>query len=596
MTWADPAHPPVGEAALIAFADVLVTTDELSTERDAQGGALGGMHTELNTGVVYFRNTLGGRAMVQTWRKSMLSQKGRTDLTENVNDQSLFNQVVKGSPMQGRQLNEWKDALERSGQLVLAPSAFENLPPHARAVHMTHSTHAPCLPLQDCEPVKFTFGTLPMRPFTGGHTWFNQNVQDMPGHHLPQNEPITVHFTFQFGDTGDYPHGKRQRAREAALWAVDPPEYFSEGIFVSLVGPTTDDDYQQAVYKRFPEWSPQRHMFMDAPQRQAVRDLLGLATAVDGIMVLPKFYCHCDRYWGFLSKCRMPMVPSMRLPFNCPMDSLYETPRWNKKGVKFREHTFLSNPNVPETLKANRVRVSLTPRGVAPPPTGGAAGNRTHIALPYGTKYSEVRAAVLAANPAVRVIEIANADLRRLCRTLGSSQKNADFNRLFRYIGTESSRYCPQEDMGGYGGPGFDWRNPFTAYNCTWGFHHPTEFPEDDRACASEVVHADGPDGTPVLSGVVLAERSNSTTCPRQMLCDYATLPDGRITKPITWCNIEGYNGLEPKWLPTTRAMLAAMPDGRCTYPPGDRPGMLGFNSRGHYVGGPQTGARGYET
>ena len=48
--------------------------------------------------------------------------------------------------------------------------------------------------------------------------------QSMEGHELPQNEPITVHFTFQFGDTKDDPHGKRQRAREAALWAVDPPE------------------------------------------------------------------------------------------------------------------------------------------------------------------------------------------------------------------------------------------------------------------------------------------------------------------------------------------------------------------------------------
>ena len=79
------------------------------------------------------------------------------------------------------------------------------------------------------------------------------------------------------------------------------------------------------MYRRFPEWSPQRHMHMDAPQRRAVRDLLGLATAVDGIAVLPKLYCHCDRYWGFLSKCRFPHVPEMSLPFNCPMDSLYET-------------------------------------------------------------------------------------------------------------------------------------------------------------------------------------------------------------------------------------------------------------------------------
>ena len=69
------------------------------------------------------------------------------------------------------------------------------------------------------------------------------------------------------------------------------------------------------------------------------------------------------------------------------------------------------------------------------------------------------------------------------------------------------------------------------------------------------------------------------------MLCDYNTLPDGRETSPITWCNIEGYNGLEDKWRPLTRAMLSKMPAGRCPYPPGDRPGMLGFDKHGHYVG-----------
>ena len=89
--------------------------------------------------------------------------------------------------------------------------------------------------------------------------------------------PLTVHFTFQYSDTPDFPHGKRQRAREAALWAVDPPEYFTEGIFVALKGPTYTAAQQAEVYGRFPEWSPQRHMFMDAPQRQAVRDILGLA-------------------------------------------------------------------------------------------------------------------------------------------------------------------------------------------------------------------------------------------------------------------------------------------------------------------------------
>ena len=261
---------------------------------------------------------------------------------------------------------------------------------------------------------------------------------------------------------------------------------------------------------------------------------------------------------------------AVKLPFNCPMDANYDTQRWNKKGVKFREHTFLSNPNVPESLKRNTVRLTVAPEGsaVRSPPSANA------VEVTYGTSMALVRAAVLSANPSARVIEVANADLRRLCRTLGSAARNRDFNTLMRYITTESSRYCPQEDMGGYGGPGFDWQNPFTAYNCTWGFHAPSPFPEDDSACPA----SGGGRGT------VLAERGNSTTCPRQMLCDYNILPDGRETKPITWCNIEGYNGMRQEYLPTTRAMLKQMPGGRCPYPPGDKPGMPGMDRHGHYV------------
>lgn len=184
------------------------------------------------------------------------------------------------------------------------------------------------------------------------------------------------------------------------------------------------------------------------------------------------------------------MVPNMKLPFNCPMDSLYETQRWNKKKVPFREHTFLANPNVremqrcaretetgsrdacaysdhtttrvqgardvgahswygrsqvPEPLRSGRVRVTVTPRGIAPDTVANWT-NSSHVALAYGTRLTEVKAAVLRVNPEARVIEIANDDLRRLCRTLGSRARNAEFNRLIRYLTTESSRYCPQED------------------------------------------------------------------------------------------------------------------------------------------------------
>ena len=60
---------------------------------------------------------------------------------------------------------------------------------------------------------------------------------------------------------------------------------------------------------------------------------------------------------------------------------------------------------------------------------------------------------------------------------LVSRQRNVDFNALMRYVTTESSRYCPSEDHRPAPGP-WDWRNPFTAYNCTWGFHRPPLLPE----------------------------------------------------------------------------------------------------------------------
>ena len=134
---------------------------------------------------------------------------------------------------------------------------------------------------------------------------------------------------------------------------------------------------------------------------------------------------------------------------------------------------------------------------------------------------------------------------------------SAACHRLSRYVLTESSRYCPREDHRPPPGP-WDWRNPFTAYNCTWGFHPPAPYPED-YPCRE--------------GGVELIERGNSTTCPRQMLCSWDVREDGSESGEITRCNIEGYNGMGLEHLLATRRALAQMPEGRCPYPPGDRPG-----------------------
>jgi|Transcript_12289 arabinosyltransferase len=117
-------------------------------------------------------------------------------------------------------------------------------------------------------------------------------------------------------------------ATPTGLWAVDSPSYFTEGIYVRLIGPILTDNHVAEVAERFPEWSPQRHMHIDAIQRAAVRDLLAMSIAFDwqnfsmpGIMILPELKCFCERYWDFLSRCRFGLFRGARnlpMPFSCP--------------------------------------------------------------------------------------------------------------------------------------------------------------------------------------------------------------------------------------------------------------------------------------
>ena len=65
-------HPPYREAALMAMADVLVSTDELDEAYDGVGtwerwpfGVGWGRRAELNTGVLFFRATNGSKAFIQ---------------------------------------------------------------------------------------------------------------------------------------------------------------------------------------------------------------------------------------------------------------------------------------------------------------------------------------------------------------------------------------------------------------------------------------------------------------------------------------------------------------------------------------------------
>ena len=78
------------------------------------------------------------------------------------------------------------------------------------------------------------------------------------------------------------------------------------------------------------------------------------------------------------------------------------------------------------------------------------------------------------------------------------------------------------------------------------------------------------------------------------MLCDWNTHPDGTSNgKRISRCNLEGYGGLDyGTFGKEVSAALAAMPEGRCPYPPLDVPGPgKGFDEEGHWRGAGRGGA-----
>eukprot|EP00967_Tisochrysis_lutea_P059972 scaffold76531_cov31-Tisochrysis_lutea.AAC.2 len=144
---------------------------------------------------------------------------------------------------------------------------------------------------------------------------------------------------------------------------------------------------------------------------------------------------------------------------------------------------------------------------------------------------------------------------------------------LYRYILHESARYCPLEDHheAVANVPGWNWRNPFTAYNCTWGFSPPTDYPEPEDGLSPCTRGGNG------LGGELgrFHDRPNSTTCARAMLCDYHVRSDGAPSIPLesaSRCNLEGYQGVDYKEFgESVKKALAAM-GGRCPYPDGVTP------------------------
>ena len=544
-SWAVPAAARLPEARLTALADVLLSTDELDVHADERSGSSPsgvlsdpsgggqdgfgfGVHFgQLNTGVAFFRASIGAMALVSAWRRALVDRS-------DGDDQTTLHDVVRSSGLRstltdGAAMSSWREALRadaaRAPADAVPPGAADAAAEAAAALDAasTASTvhtrdvliSSPQRQAGDTASnatgggaqagaratypeARFSLGTLPARVVLSGHAQFVQHVAShdqlssraVP---LPQHTPLAVHLTYQSGDTPQFALGKRQRAREAGLWVADPPEYYSEGApFVQLDGPLYSEEERRAVEALHPESDPRRHLRLDALQRSVLRDLLALSLALNGTLVLPRLRCSCDRSWGLLASCRVPRDmghphgPSvMALPAVCPSDNHIDLERWRRRGLRFREPGFLEHPAVPQRIRDAAVFVAVR-RSFGPEASPGSSARRFSARLLAGTPMSAVLDAVHRANGAAGVVEIDVAGLRLLCKWLGSADANRRFNEVMRDALAAKHDFCTQEANPHFPG----WRHFDPArhrLNCSRGFAPPTDYspaPRDATAGA----------------------------------------------------------------------------------------------------------------
>jgi len=208
---------------------------------------------------------------------------------------------------------------------------------------------------------RVVIGVLPLSRFLNGHTFFVQHV-----HTLPQAKPpLSVHMTYQFAEGSKFAYGKRQRLRQAGLWLVEPESYYN-GRYLALSAEASNLLIKPMDSKIDSRVAVDYHL-QEARHRVAVlRPLLGIAKALGRALILPRMLCYCDFMWKEMLNCRVGGAETMRLPFDCPMDHVLDTPKWfeNELGVEVREPAFLQNPRVPANISSAISRVSL-PEGKA---------------------------------------------------------------------------------------------------------------------------------------------------------------------------------------------------------------------------------------
>ena len=413
---ADPR--PLLRSPSFAGAHLAAATDCIDVALDTRSPLL---HCDLNTGLVYLRSSAETIAFAEAWRETIAHAK-----EARIRDQYAFNMLLKSG---GSSLK--RDAAARQA----GPRIFRATPAGGSLL----------------------LGVLPLSHFLNGHTYFVQHAHTLPA--APQ--PLAVHLTYQFAEGASFAHGKRQRLRQAGLWFVDEDEYYA-GRFVR-VGDSAATLPPSPLPPNVTSLTAINAHLAEARHRSRVlQALLGIGKALGRTVILPRMLCYCDFMWKEMTHCRVGGAFGMRLPFDCPMDHVCDTPRWMEQGVPgvtVREQGFLSNPRVPRSVSGSVQRVALRP----------------------GMTDADLRRELGAESAAV--LEVADA-VGTFCGFADAGTNRSFAQAVGRLLAYKRTPFC-YDDGPGPRAPGYSQcctpRKPGDPFfPCKYGFDPPEPFP----ACA----------------------------------------------------------------------------------------------------------------
>ena len=233
---------------------------------------------------------------------------------------------------------------------LLRPDVLRRIAPTTRGVSISKAGFAsatPCLP-GACAPAR-SRSARPAARFHRRPPFFMQRVANFEA--CRRAQPLTVHFTFQYSDTPDYPHGKRQRAREAGrgrlIAVVLQRGPLRQDRRPALLGGAARQDLQA-----IPERLPQRHGLGCDSARGNTRPH-GLGDGAQRNADHAATPLHLRSLLGLFAELPDADAPTeMPMPFRCSQDALFEIKHWSTGGPLPRSRL----PRPPEHRARDRPR------------------------------------------------------------------------------------------------------------------------------------------------------------------------------------------------------------------------------------------------